>query len=115
MDGEAERRDVRAQGLVRQANWQKVGGASPLERRSNRTTFLADERERVLWRFVDMFVEYVFQGECACSTGSLFSTSDAPLLRHLQCVLPVQSFDELFESLTLRHRRDVIADLPDQR
>ncbi len=29
-------------GLVRQANWQKVGGASPLERRSNRTTFLRE-------------------------------------------------------------------------
>ena len=28
--------------LVRQANWQKVGGASPLERRSNRTTFLRE-------------------------------------------------------------------------
>ena len=27
---------------VRQANWQKVGGASPLERRSNRTTFLRE-------------------------------------------------------------------------
>ena len=29
-------------GLVRQANWQKVGGASPPERRSNRTTFLRE-------------------------------------------------------------------------
>ena len=28
--------------LVRQANWQKVGGASPPERRSNRTTFLRE-------------------------------------------------------------------------
>ena len=28
--------------LVRQANWQKVEGASPLERRSNRTTFLRE-------------------------------------------------------------------------
>ena len=28
--------------LVRQANWQKVGGASPLERRGNRTTFLRE-------------------------------------------------------------------------
>ena len=28
--------------LVCQANWQKVGGASPLERRSNRTTFLRE-------------------------------------------------------------------------
>ena len=27
---------------VRQANWQKVGGVSPLERRSNRTTFLRE-------------------------------------------------------------------------
>ena len=34
---EAERDD-----LVRQANWQKVGGASPPERRSNRTTFLRE-------------------------------------------------------------------------
>ena len=30
------------EGLVRQANWQKVGGASPPERRSNRTTFLRE-------------------------------------------------------------------------
>ena len=30
------------QNLVRQANWQKVGGVSPLERRSNRTTFLRE-------------------------------------------------------------------------
>ena len=30
------------QNPVRQANWQKVGGASPLERRSNRTTFLRE-------------------------------------------------------------------------
>ena len=28
--------------LVRQANWQKVGGASPPERRSNQTTFLRE-------------------------------------------------------------------------
>ena len=28
--------------LVRQANWQKVGGASPPERRSNRTMFLRE-------------------------------------------------------------------------
>ena len=28
--------------LVRQANWQKVGGASPPDRRSNRTTFLRE-------------------------------------------------------------------------
>ena len=28
--------------LVRQANWQKVGGASPPKRRSNRTTFLRE-------------------------------------------------------------------------
>ena len=28
--------------LVRQSNWQKVGGASPPERRSNRTTFLRE-------------------------------------------------------------------------
>ena len=30
------------QNPVRQANWQKVGGVSPLERRSNRTTFLRE-------------------------------------------------------------------------
>ena len=30
------------EGLVRQANWQKVGGASPPERRSNQTTFLRE-------------------------------------------------------------------------
>ena len=36
------RREGIAEGLVRQANWQKVGGASPLERRSNRTTFLRE-------------------------------------------------------------------------
>ena len=30
------------QGLVYQANWQKAGGASPLERRSNQTTFLRE-------------------------------------------------------------------------
>ena len=35
--GEGARAD-----LVRQANWQKVGGASPPERRSNRTTFLRE-------------------------------------------------------------------------
>ena len=34
--------DVVDADLVRQANWQKVGGASPLERRSNRTTFLRE-------------------------------------------------------------------------
>ena len=28
--------------LVRQANWQKVGGESPPERRSNQTTFLRE-------------------------------------------------------------------------
>ena len=33
---------LRREGLVRQANWQKVGGASPPERRSNRTTFLRE-------------------------------------------------------------------------
>ena len=76
---------------------------------------LADERERVLWRFVNMFFGHVFQGGCACSSGSLFSTSDAPLLRHPERVLPVQSFDEFFEALTLRERRDVIADPCDQR
>ena len=27
---------------MRQANWQKVGGSNPLERRSNRTTFLRE-------------------------------------------------------------------------
>ena len=78
-------------------------------------TLLADERERVPRRFRRIFVGYVFQGECACSPGSLFSASDAPLLRHLQCVLPVQSFDEFFESITLRQLRDVIADPSDQR
>ena len=36
------RREGIAEGLVRQANWQKVGGASPLELRSNRTTFLRE-------------------------------------------------------------------------
>ena len=36
------RREGIAEGLVRQANWQKVGGASPPERRSNRTTFLRE-------------------------------------------------------------------------
>ena len=35
-------RQDRRWGLVRQANWQKVGGASPPERRSNRTTFLRE-------------------------------------------------------------------------
>ena len=49
-------------------------------------TLLADERERVPRRFRRIFVGYVFQGECACSPGSLFSAPDAPLLRHLQCV-----------------------------
>ena len=34
--------DMYGEGLVRQANWQKVGGASPPERRSNRTTFLRE-------------------------------------------------------------------------
>ena len=33
---------VHAEDLVRQANWQKVGGASPPERRSNQTTFLRE-------------------------------------------------------------------------
>ena len=28
--------------MVRQANWRKVGGGSPLERRSNRSTFLRE-------------------------------------------------------------------------
>ena len=36
------RREGIAEVLVRQANWQKVGGASPPERRSNRTTFLRE-------------------------------------------------------------------------
>ena len=36
------RREGIAEDLVRQANWQKVGGASPPERRSNRTTFLRE-------------------------------------------------------------------------
>ena len=35
-------RELARMGLVRQANWQKVGGASPPERRSNRTTFLRE-------------------------------------------------------------------------
>ena len=35
-------RELGRMGLVRQANWQKVGGASPPERRSNRTTFLRE-------------------------------------------------------------------------
>ena len=46
-------------------------------------TLFAEERERVLWRFVNMFFEHVSQCESACSTGSLFSASDATLLRHL--------------------------------
>ena len=33
---------IECKDLVRQANWQKVGGASPPERRSNRTTFLRE-------------------------------------------------------------------------
>ena len=71
--------------------------------------------ERVLRRFVNMFFEHVFHGECACPPGSLLSAPDVTLLRHLQCVLPVQSFDELFEALTLGQRRDVVPDPPDQR
>ena len=39
---ETGRRQSVAADLVRQANWQKVGGASPPKRRSNRTTFLRE-------------------------------------------------------------------------
>ena len=65
----------------------------PVEGADPTVTLIADERERVLWFFVKLFVQYVSQCECACSSGCLLSASDAPLLRHLQCVLPVQSFD----------------------
>ena len=87
----------------------------PAEGAGPTVTPIADGRERVLRRFANMFFEHVFQGECACPPGSLLSAPDAPLLRYLQCVLPVQSFDELFESLTLGQRRDVVPDPPDQR
>ena len=42
MDRGRRGRQPALQDLVRQANWQKVGGASPPERRSNRTTFLRE-------------------------------------------------------------------------
>ena len=87
----------------------------PAEGAGPTVTPIADGRERVLRRFANMFFEHVFQGECACPRGSLLSAPDAPLLRYLQCVLPVQSFDELFESLTLGQRRNVVPDPPDQR
>ena len=40
--GDPKNMPVARQDLVRQANWQKVGGASPPGRRSNQTTFLRE-------------------------------------------------------------------------